>query len=516
MTNTPRCPKCGSLNTSTTLENKLKKGYDVVKQIGRTVLLGPLSMMPVLRVESHQSVENEYVCEECGHVWTDSDDRLPTTLKQYKKRVPAPKIGTKNDWKMVLDVLGKIEHREGKVSETSVFKTEPKALKVALQEYGISLSVSKINSVNTYKGMIDLIISEGQHGVLKNHPQSAAQTTKTVPAQKPKSVQKTESFSTTKSVKDIEPKPKVLPDTLQKEKCPIFISYKRLDKDEVFPIVGEIESRLGVKCWVDLDGIESSEVFDFKICKALDAAEVVLFMYSKHHLNVTEEDWTVRELNYAKKKEKRLVLIHLDDTKLDGVFLLRYNNTDNIDIRVPEQKNKLFRDLCRWLDLKDSKVALAAPDSSPEHLYREAMEIFQGPNAKLGSLKAFTRLKKAAEAGFVDAIYELAICYDRGRGIKSDKAKAVAWYKRAADAGHVNALVMLGAHYLSGDNKDEEQAIECFTSAEEQGNPRAKYYLGYCYEKGLGVEEDPELASEWYRKAAEAGDEDAIKKVEKS
>lgn len=37
----------------------------------------------------------------------------------------------------------------------------------------------------------------------------------------------------------------------------IFISYKRVDKDKVFPIVEEIKQKKGVDCWIDLEGIES-------------------------------------------------------------------------------------------------------------------------------------------------------------------------------------------------------------------------------------------------------------------
>lgn len=51
----------------------------------------------------------------------------------------------------------------------------------------------------------------------------------------------------------------------------IFISYKRANKDQVFPIVGKFEDLLGIKCWVDLDGIESSAQFASVICKAIDS-----------------------------------------------------------------------------------------------------------------------------------------------------------------------------------------------------------------------------------------------------
>ena len=132
----------------------------------------------------------------------------------------------------------------------------------------------------------------------------------------------------------------------------IFISYKRKDMEKVFSIVKRIEAELGIKCWVDLDGIESSEQFVTKICKAIDQSEVVLFMHSAAHQNIDfDNDWTVRELNYAEQKKKRVVLVKLDNTPLDNVFLMNYGSRNNIDSQQPVQMQKLTSDLRRWLKL---------------------------------------------------------------------------------------------------------------------------------------------------------------------
>ena len=138
----------------------------------------------------------------------------------------------------------------------------------------------------------------------------------------------------------------------------IFVSYKRSDKEKVFPIVNYIESRLSEKCWIDLSGIETSAQFTSKICGAIDIAEVVLFMHSKSHLNIDfEEDWTVKELNYARAKEKRIVLVKIDDSALDNIFLMEFGSKNNIDISNIDQKEKLIKDLSKWLH-----VEYAGPD----------------------------------------------------------------------------------------------------------------------------------------------------------
>ena len=138
----------------------------------------------------------------------------------------------------------------------------------------------------------------------------------------------------------------------------IFISYKRVDKDKVFSIVEKIEHELGCDCWVDLDGIESSVQFASVICSAIDKSDVVLFMHSSIHLTIDfETDWTVKELTYAQMKKKRVVLVKLDDTPLDNIFLMEYGSKNNIDSHDPSQFNKLLNDLRSWLHLPHHKSA---------------------------------------------------------------------------------------------------------------------------------------------------------------
>ena len=138
----------------------------------------------------------------------------------------------------------------------------------------------------------------------------------------------------------------------------IFISYKRVDKDKVFSIVEKIEYELGCNCFVDLDGIESSVQFASVICFAIDKSDVVLFMHSSAHLTIDfENDWTVKELTYAQAKKKRVVLVKLDNTPLDNIFLLNYGSRNNIDSQDPTQFNKLLNDLRSWLDLSHQKSA---------------------------------------------------------------------------------------------------------------------------------------------------------------
>jgi len=133
----------------------------------------------------------------------------------------------------------------------------------------------------------------------------------------------------------------------------IFISYKRVDKVKVFKIKDQIESALGEKCWIDLDGIESDAQFKNVIIKAINECEVVLFMYSKAHSMIVdfEKDWTVRELNFASNKNKRIVFINIDGSPLTDLFVFDYGTKQQVDATLPGPLEKLKTDLSKWLNI---------------------------------------------------------------------------------------------------------------------------------------------------------------------
>lgn len=54
------------------------------------------------------------------------------------------------------------------------------------------------------------------------------------------------------------------------------------------------------------------------------------------------------------------------------------------------------------------------------------------------------------------------------------------------------------------------QSAADFRAAAEQGDARAQFQLGQCYEKGLGVDIDSVQAVQWYTRAADQNDPDAL------
>ena len=55
--------------------------------------------------------------------------------------------------------------------------------------------------------------------------------------------------------------------------------------------------------------------------------------------------------------------------------------------------------------------------------------------------------------------------------------------------------------------------MDRFRKAAEDGEPTAEYNLGWAHEAGLGVAKDLDQAIEWYRKAADHGDESAKRRL---
>lgn len=133
----------------------------------------------------------------------------------------------------------------------------------------------------------------------------------------------------------------------------IFISYKRVDKEKVIRIKRQIEEKLDLTCWFDVDGIESDAQFANVIINAINECEVFLFMYSHAHseINDLDNDWTIREINFAQKKKKRIVFVNIDGTELTDWFEMMFGTKQQVEANSEQAMRKLLLDISNWLDL---------------------------------------------------------------------------------------------------------------------------------------------------------------------
>lgn len=151
-------------------------------------------------------------------------------------------------------------------------------------------------------------------------------------------------------------------------------------------------------------------------------------------------------------------------------------------------------------------------------------------------------LQKSAELGHASACCELGCCFHQGAGVRKDCIEAIRWWRIAAAFGNDKASYILGKLYFDGDEVTQDfheaakwfekaaecnyidswyllgacygniekysDAVECFLKALVNCAPNRDLYrdLAYCYDEGLGVEQNYTEAFELYLKSAEMGD----------
>jgi TPR repeat protein len=130
---------------------------------------------------------------------------------------------------------------------------------------------------------------------------------------------------------------------------------------------------------------------------------------------------------------------------------------------------------------------------------------------------------KSAELGFVPAATKLGHAYEYGSlGCPTDAALSIHYYSMAAEGSNGDnadpvAMLALCAWLLVGADgilpKDEQQAFLWAEKAATLGLPKAQYAVGYFLENGIGTDRDVLQSSNWYKKAADGGDERAAERL---
>lgn len=180
-------------------------------------------------------------------------------------------------------------------------------------------------------------------------------------------------------------------------------------------------------------------------------------------------------------------------------------------------------------------------------LYEEGKDYWYGINGKEYNREAAAeRIRAAADGGYADAWYYLAkialsgadanryetalACYDRGEelgsllclygraglymtgcGVELDYVKAKELYEQALAAGCVEANEGLSDMYMYGKGIEVDgltavaYAEKALESEDITMRVRAMIDIAWAYSEGIGVEQNNDIAMEWYRKAAETG-----------
>ncbi|KAJ3109630.1 hypothetical protein HDU97_003104 [Phlyctochytrium planicorne] len=187
--------------------------------------------------------------------------------------------------------------------------------------------------------------------------------------------------------------------------------------------------------------------------------------------------------------------------------------------------NPNIRDGIKWLRLS----AKYANEQYPHALYELAM-MHDNPIDKnivwTDHAYVVELLSKGAELGHSLCQHKLGEAYEYGMyGLAVDPSRSVYYYSLAAANGQTEAMFELGGWYLTGASdtttnftlpQSDSEARRWVSLAAEAGLPRAMFAMGYFEERGIGNPDGPDNdeSLKWYRRAAEEGDEKAIKKME--
>lgn len=343
----------------------------------------------------------------------------------------------------------------------------------------------------------------------------------------------------------------------------IFISYKRDDKEKVIKIKDLIEKEIGLKCWIDVDGIESDAQFANVIIGAINKAQVLLFMYSRSHTKIEdyENDWTIREINFAQKKHKRIVFVNLDGSPLTDWFELFFGTKQQVYYSSDIAMRNLISDLKKWLKVEvnaigsedeglriqdkndrsdigksqttkevsatlssmltnqKTNVLVDAENDDSDSQFFIGWQYSQGIDGVMNYFKAVEWWKKAANNGNAKATFELGNCYEVGLGgLPKSLGMAFVYWQKAIDLGYDDknklgkVYYKMGFYYKQGIGvqQDSNEAVNYWEKAVELGNSDAMYKLALCYKYGKGVEQDVSKAKSLLQMASELGNNDAM------
>jgi hypothetical protein len=138
-------------------------------------------------------------------------------------------------------------------------------------------------------------------------------------------------------------------------------------------------------------------------------------------------------------------------------------------------------------------AATPAPVADPQALFQQGLAFAEGKGGAANPERAHELWLRAAAAGHMGAVLEVALQYANGIGVERDLPLAIAYYLEAAEQGHAQAQFAAGKLLLIKEQNpahDRKQAALWLKRAAEQGDEEAAQLLE---KHGLQGEEQPGL-----------------------
>lgn len=184
------------------------------------------------------------------------------------------------------------------------------------------------------------------------------------------------------------------------------------------------------------------------------------------------------------------------------------------DRKCKESKQRL-EDL---LDYRSEfgQIHLQAKFGISSSMYNLGLYYYNGEYVQSNGKEALKWFQKVADRGDSYGFYGLGLCYLFGKGVNKNIAQALSFFKESLDLGYDHPedayySIALCRH----EAYDYQQALANFKKAAELGDTKSFYNIGVYYFNGHGVPRNTSEAYRWWKKGAEAGDEEAIKALKK-
>jgi hypothetical protein len=126
--------------------------------------------------------------------------------------------------------------------------------------------------------------------------------------------------------------------------------------------------------------------------------------------------------------------------------------------------------------------------------------------------EGFLWYKRAAETGYSAGMFNYANAYETGVGVEEDMAKAEELYLQISAKNETSSMYNLAAYYDEVKN-DPKLAFQYFRKAAELGDDDSIVETGLCYLTGSGVDPDLQLSVKWFLLGAWRGEEQAAEEL---
>lgn len=222
-------------------------------------------------------------------------------------------------------------------------------------------------------------------------------------------------------------------------------------------------------------------------------------------INSAAESGSPEALYFLGKMNQRGLLTKRNDIQALNNFLksirLGYHSAADAVMEFAKDST-IFKSLKAEIE-KDNPVAL----------YSWAALTGLGLDYRITNKQALEFLQRAVEQNYIPALIEMGLNYYAGTLVEQNKEKAVEYWQRAAELESTEAKVRIALHYLRNSTGNSKENIEILRTAARNGSVLGQSALAYCYENGIGLEQDKGTAENYYRLAASRGNRAAYESL---